>query len=142
MLTTTTATINIVINQFRSLGSVFPIDATMSMPPPPIPGISLNEENITITLTGQVQLTFSLSNPQYVLLGVAFSAYDPIHHQTDIGTGEFPLVTITRSLSTGSTLTVLDNGTNPIRYDYMILVQNASNGSIGIIDPGIRNQPN
>ena len=135
----TTATITITINKFRALGSVFPISATMAMPA--TPGATFDGESITITAPGPAQLTFSLPSNQYVLLGVSFVANTPYNGGTDLGRGEFPLVTITRSNTAGSNLTVDDQNYNELPYDYVLLVQSVSDGSIGLIDPFIRYQP-
>ena len=133
------ATITLKIDQYRPLGSVFPICATMTMPK--TPGITLSGENIIITDSGPAQLTFRILNSKHVLLGIAFAGTGRRSGKTDLGQGEFPTVTITRSLKTGSTLTVLNQDKNDKHYDYLILVQSAADGSIGIIDPGIQYEP-
>jgi hypothetical protein len=74
------------------------------------------------------------------LLGVSFVA-NTSSSLTDLGRGEFPLVTITRSNTAGSTLTVEDQNQTEAPYDYVLLVQTVAGGSIGIIDPFIRYKP-
>lgn len=133
----TTATITITINRFRALGSVFPISALMSMPA--TPGVIFDGESITITAPGPAQITFSLPSNQYVLLGVSFVANQD--GPPELGRGEFPLITITRSNTAGSTLTVDDQNLNQAPYDYVLLVQTITDGSIGIIDPFIQYKP-
>lgn len=130
------AIITIKINHYRPLGSVFPISASMSMPP--TKGIIFDGESIIITEPGPAQLTFKIPSKKFILLGVSFVANQ---RKPDPGVGEFPLVTITRSAKAGSNLTVLDQNKSTIPFDYLLLVQSAADGSIGVIDPTIRYEP-
>ena len=133
------ATITIKINQYRPLGSVFPISAAMTMPK--TPGISFDGESIIINEKVPAELTFKIPNNKFVLLGVAFAANMRRRSGTNLGQGEFPTVTINRSSQKGSSLTVLDENKSTLPFDYVLMVQSTADGSIGVIDPFIRYQP-
>lgn len=134
----TTATLNIAITQFRPLGSVFPISYVLTQAQP-VPGVRVTNGNIVISSTGPVNLIFQISGRAHVFTGVAFDTTEP---ETDVGALEFPVVTINRSPA--NTLSVIDaNLPQNINkaYSYVLLVQSADSGEIGIIDPMIITEP-
>jgi len=133
------ATITIDIQQFRSLGGVFPITCGFSLTQGDPNIFVLDGKNIYIRVPlGQaVQLTFALPDPGYVLLGIA---YESSTGSSSTGRTQFPTITLNRS-PRGCTMVVTDSGASQASYDYVILVQNALTGEIGIIDPVIENQP-
>jgi hypothetical protein len=134
-----TATITITINEYRPLGSVFPICAKMTMPK--THGINFDGESIIVNEQAPTELTFKIPSNKYVLLGISFAANQRKKGRTNLGQGEFPKISITRSFKTGSSLTVLDENETTIPFNYVLLVQSASDGSIGVIDPTIRYEP-
>ncbi len=134
-----TATLSIQVNSFRPLGSVFSINATLSLAQGD-PG-TFTFDGVTLTIrvpAGQpVQIVYQLPDPRYVLLGVAFN---PI--TGSVGRTEFPTITLNRDPN-GSQMFVTDNdlarfdGTN---FDYVILAQETLTGNIGLIDPEIETE--
>lgn len=139
----TTALISIAITQFRPLGGVFPISCLMTQPQT-TPGVTVVDGNVVITTTGPVNLIFQLGDPAYVFTGAAFDTKVP---DTDVGTLEFPLVTINRSPANSlpaNCLSIIDaNLPQNINraYSYVLLVQSTVTGEIGIIDPMIITEP-
>ncbi len=146
------ATIQIRINSFAPITSG-QIGATLSPPNnTSAPGtggrnvFSGSGQNILVdvppTYVGAVQLVFQLPDPNYVLLGISV---DPTAAPdgTSVGRQEFRTITINRDPS-GSQLTVTDACNREfgnIDFQYVILVQQVSSGAIGIIDPGIDDEP-
>lgn len=134
------ATVSITINQFRALGSIFPISAGYSLVQAS-PGVALTPSNTLVVASNQAAtLVFQLSSPGYVFVGATFDSDAP---GTDVGTTEFPTVTINRS-SAGNSLTINDANVSQdsgVAYSYILLVQNTVTGAIGIIDPLIINDP-
>ncbi len=151
-----TATVQIAINQFNvNPGAYATIDATLSPPvntspnpPPPGPPVfSGDGQQITVCVPqgylGAVQFTFQLPDPNYVLVGIAV---DPTRAPDgpSVGRQQFRTITVNRDPS-GGQLTVTDSCNaefNFIEFNYVILVQQVASGAIGIIDPGIDNDPN
>ena len=142
------ATLNLTINQFRALGGIFPVSATMTLGPGTPDNFTLHGKNVKIELPqGQpssVTLTFALPDPNYVLLGIAFAANTK--GSSSLGRTEFPSVAITRNAPggpTGSTMVVTDScdpSQNAVRFNYVIMVQSVSTAEIGIIDPDIETE--
>jgi hypothetical protein len=140
----TTATINVTVNQFRPLGGVFPISAVLELDEP-APGITVSDDgSIVVKSDEPMTIVFHLTSPDYVFTGAAFSTKSK---RTDVGALEFPVVTINRSPNgtpSGNCLSIVDaNEPQNLgkRYNYVLLVQNAATAEIGMIDPGMVNEP-
>ena len=149
-----TATVQVTINQFNPIGSPSGnIAATLSAPnntsAPGTGGKKVfsggSAEQLTVTLSnnylGAVQLTYQLPDPTYVLLGISVNP-TTVGSGSSVGRQQFRTITISRD-PTGSQLTVTDSclpGFNMIDFNYVILVQQVSNGQIGLIDPDIDNK--
>ena len=138
-----TATINVTITQFRSLGGVFPISNVMSLAAPN-PNVTVRNGNIVIKGTEPASLIFQLTSPDFLFVGAAFNANE---QKPDVGALEFPMVTINRSPTNNlppNCLSVVDaNKPQNLgrEYSYVLLVQNVATAEIGIIDPGMVNEP-
>lgn len=133
------ATLAVTIKQFRPLGGVFPISYSMGIIEAS-PGITVNDANIIIPGEQPTVITFKLTTPGFVFVGASF---DADVDGTDVGSDEFPSITIDRSAA-GSSLTINDANLAQdvgVAYSYILLVQNASSGEIGIIDPMIIAEP-
>ena len=131
-----TATLQIAISAFRPTGSVFPISATLSLVAGDPGNFSFNGQTLVITLPSSqnVQLIYQLPDPRYVLLGLAFN---PV--QGGVGRVEFPTITLNRNPSC-SQMFVTDAALpqlSGVDYSYVILVQEAATGAMGVIDPYI-----
>jgi hypothetical protein len=133
---------SIKINQFRPLGGIMPINATITLKPPLDPVFSIHGNNITIKIpkgdTSPVEMVFKLHSTQYLLIGIAFT--DP---RGGVGQDEFPVVKLEPDVVGAKTfrkMSLLDaDGPQDqgVFYDYVILVQSVATGEIGIIDPGV-----
>ena len=138
-----TALINVTVTQFRPLGGVFPISTVMALAAPP-PGVTIRDGTIVVKGTDPVTLIFKLAGSAYVFVGAAFDANTT---GADVGTLEFPTVTINRSPAANqpaNSLSVVDaNLAQNLNkgYSYVLLVQNAATAEIGLIDPMIINEP-
>jgi hypothetical protein len=138
-----TALININVTQFRPLGGVFPVSAVFTMPNP-VPGISVTDGNIIVQNQGPANLIFQIADPAYVFIGAAFDTRAP---DTDVGSCEFPIISINRSPATNlppNCLSVLDANLQRNAnksYSYVLLIQSTATGEIGLIDPSIINEP-
>lgn len=145
------AQFTISITKFRPLGGVFPISARFMPTPGTTPDFPVVTNGANITLQppegSPVQLIFELSEPQYVLLGAAFGTNTAV---PSVGQATFPDIDIRHlcnpaGVPTGSRMTITDNahfkGELPQVFNYVILVQDALSGEIGIIDPRIVNRP-
>ena len=134
------ATVSVNITQFRPLGSVFPVSATFGIAAGS-PGVTLTPGNSIVVAGSQpATLVFQLATPGFVFVGATF---DSPAAGTDVGSTEFPSVTIDRTRQ-GNTLTVTDANTTQDAgkgYSYVLLVQNTVTGEIGIIDPMIISDP-
>jgi hypothetical protein len=138
-----TATINVTITQFRPLGGVFPISNVMTLAEPN-PYVTIRDGNIVVKSREPATIIFQLTSNAFLFAGVSFDTKTP---DTDVGTLEFPTVTINRSPTNKlppNCLAVVDAnvpedaGKN---YSYVLLVQNAVTAEIGLIDPGMVNEP-
>jgi hypothetical protein len=139
-----TGVFHIKINQFRPLGGVMPINATISMPLGHDPVFKVRGNNIFITLpegdTSDVELVFRLFSNDYLLIGITFT--DP---EGGVGKDEFPMVVLEPDIEDPNDdayrkMTVRDAHEardKNIFYSYVILVQDTKTGEVGIIDPGI-----
>jgi hypothetical protein len=134
-----TVTLAVTINAFRPIGSVYPIDATLAMTAGD-PGIfSFDGETLIVTLPSSqpVQIIYQLSDPRYVLLGIAFSP-----PKGGVGRVEFPTVTLNRN-PVWSQMFVVDaaySQLSGVDYPYVVLVQEVASGAIGLIDPDIETE--
>lgn len=145
-MTQNTATLNLTINQFRPLGGVFPISASLALSN--VQGsatIVTHGKNVKITFPPgppqPVVLTFALNDPDHVLLGIVFAANQA--GKISAGRSQFPTIDITRNSNGQSTMVVTDNCLQQdvgVRFNYLVLVQSLSKGEIGIIDPDIDDQ--
>lgn len=144
-----TDTLAITITKFRPLGGVFPISATMSLPPGVTQDFPIQVDGTNITMGvhegTRVQLVFHLLDPDHILLGVAFATDSSV---APAGQTTFPDIEVTRTISTqgipiGSRMILTDSpqATTAQSFDYVILVQSVRTGEIGIIDPRIINDP-
>lgn len=150
-----TATTQITIQQFVPMNGIVGespcIAATISPPlntsPQPsgqkVPVFTGDGESITVTVpkdyTGSVQLTYQLFDSRYVLLGLAFETPGE-----DAGLTEFSTLAINRD-TTSSQIVVTDDcipEMTGVHYGYVILVQEAATGAIGLIDPEIDTETN
>lgn len=130
-------TLAVSVNQFRALGGVFPISATYKVVSAS-PNVKVIGGTIIVKGTQPATLVFQLTDTNYVFVGASFdaSAAGP-----DVGTTEFPSVTIDRTPA-GNKLTIIDaNDPQNIgkAYSYVLLVQSALTAEIGLIDPNIIN---
>ncbi|HWA85950.1 MAG TPA: hypothetical protein VG710_07000 [Opitutus sp.] len=155
---TPTGVLTVTVIQFRSLGAITSLEATLSswtgfhtpgnvpMPQPP-PTLTMTEDNVTITSQYPVRLIYNLPDSRYLLVGIAWKA-----DQTEsVGEKTFPDVLVRRNCNTpdpykpdvpgGSCMTISDNAQEPGNYDYVLLIQEVSTGEIGFYDPGIDNHP-
>lgn len=139
------ATVNLAVMVFNPIGSPFPIQAQIDppVPIPPTPNNIFSGDGDTIVVTlpngvsGSVQLNYTLSDPKYVLLGIAFAPA-----LGGVGRTEFPSIQIARTIK-GSSMSVTDTcqtDFNEINFNYIILVQEVATGSIGVIDPEIESR--
>lgn len=138
-----TAVINVTITQFRPLGGVFPISNVMSLA---VPNhyVVVRDGTVVVRSREPATIIFQLSSTDYLFTGVAFNAAG---QKPDVGAVEFPTVTINRSPTNNlppNCLSVMD-ANKPQNYgreySYVLLVQNAATAEIGIIDPGMINEP-
>jgi hypothetical protein len=148
------ALVEIGIEKFVPMTGVYgespSIVATISPPkdisPPPQPStpvFSGNGEFIKVTVpkdyTGAVQIVYQLQDPRYVLLGAAFKS-----PTGGVGETEFREILLERDPAS-SQMTVTDAclpSWDKVNFSYVILVQEASTGNIGLIDPGIETDTN
>jgi len=87
---------------------------------------------------GTIDLTYQLPDPRYLLIGIAFN---PKKSHGDSGCREFPAISINRD-PYGSQLTFIDACLpefDKVVFNYVILVQEATTGLIGLIDPSEEN---
>lgn len=107
-----------------------------------VPGVTLDGETIIVCVPADqtVRLVFQLTDPAYVLLGLAFNPGQP---GASLGREEFPQITIQRTAPL-SQMTVTDKSMTMfynVNFDYVLLLQEVGTGAIGVIDPDIRNEP-
>ncbi len=106
-------------------------------------------EEITINTpkgyTGAVQLTFQLFSPDYLLAGIAVTSATPARQGAVSSAGRQQLRTVSINRDpTGSQMIVTDSCVADATYNYVILVQAVTGpnaGQIGLIDPGIDDEP-
>lgn len=111
----------------------------ISPPPHPNPPVfSGDGESITITVPkgyrGSVQLIYQLPDPKFVLLGAALKSPDG-----GVGRVEFRGVAVNRD-PYSSQMLVTDSCASQcfgVKFAYVILVQEAATGNIGLIDPDV-----
>ncbi|HVU22658.1 MAG TPA: hypothetical protein VHE13_00940 [Opitutus sp.] len=154
-----TGVLTITVTQFRSLGAITALQATLSdwtgfhmpanlpMPQPP-PTLDLKSDNVVICSDYPVRLIYNLPDPRYLLVGIAWKA----DVSPSVGERTFPDVVVLRNCNVptpyephvtgGSCLTVTDNAQEPGNYQYVVLIQEVSTGEIGFYDPGMDNNPN
>lgn len=115
-----------------------PVNTSPQPPNQKTPVFTGDGQSITITVPkgyqGATQLTYQLFDPQYVLLGIAFSG--PLG---GAAREEFNQLDIYRD-TTSSQIIVTDTcdpQCTGVEYQYLILIQEATTGAIGMIDPDI-----
>jgi hypothetical protein len=132
-------TLAVSVTQFRPLGGVFPVSATYKVVSAS-PDVKVIGGSVIVKGTQPATLVFQLADKNYVFVGATFNASAAA---PDVGTTEFPSVTIDRT-PTGNKLTVID-ANDPQNlgkaYSYVLLVQNTQTAEIGLIDPMIINEP-
>lgn len=160
-----TAVIDVTIDQFRPMGGIFPCFATFAFAPgqTPVPNdpdsiyftlegqpdsqatLTLDVNNFAVDTPSTVAIVFRLADWNYVFLGIAWASSD-----NSVGRLTFPQTSIQNlppadPLPPSSLMTVVDDPTADANssgyYRYLILVQNAATGEIGMIDPSIKNKP-
>jgi len=150
--------LTVTVTQFRSLGAITPLQATVSdwtgfkMPagipmPQPAPTLTLTEGSIVVCSQYPVRLIFNMPDSNYVLTGIAWEEVVP----NAVGEKAFPDIYVQRGSNIpvpygpevvgGSSLTVTDNAQEPGNYNYVLLIQDAITGEIGVLDPGMDNHP-
>lgn len=156
---TPTGVLTVTVTQFRSLGAITELQATLSgwtgfhtpgnvpMPQPP-PTLTMTGDNVTISSEYPVRLIYNLPDSRYLLVGIAWKA----DVTNSVGEVTFPDVLVRRNCNVpdpykpdvpgGSCLTVTDNAQDPGNYNYVLLIQEVSTGEIGFYDPGMDNRPN
>lgn len=152
-----TGAIAVTIDQFYPLGSLngniqFTMTPTINVPPPEpgMPWLKMSFQTpniITVTpmnFSGNVQLTYTLVDPDHLLIGVGFNAIDTA--LTGAGVSTFPTISFDRAMVGSSWQTdmiVLDTLAAGVAttYSYFIIVQEVSSQTLGIIDPVIVNEP-
>ena len=95
-----------------------------------------------------IRITFHLPNPRYTLLGIVAAVDKATTNRADtnVGRREFPEVTISRD-DHGSQLTVTDrftklaDATTAQKWLFGLVIQDSVDGSFGIHDPAIVNDP-
>jgi hypothetical protein len=90
--------------------------------------------------TGVVQVTYQMPGTDYTLLGIAVKPASP---GASLGRQEFRMIAVNRD-SNGSQMVVTDSCLSQfygVNFEYLILVQRASDGAIGQIDPDDENEP-
>ncbi len=140
-----TATLNLTITAFAPINQgTVSYGMTLSTETPEIFELIAPPPSYQLIVTkpvndpNPVDLTFSLNDSAYVLIGIYFTAIGSPH---PVGRLEFPTITIDREIP-DSTMVVSDAAVPiPEAYTYAILVQQAATGHIGIIDPIIVNRP-
>lgn len=154
-----TGALTITVTKFRSLGAITPLEATLSgwtgfkMPggaplPEPAPTLTLEGNNLTVSSEYPVQLVFNLTDPRYLLIGVAWDANEGTN---DVGKRTFPKVVTRRNVTIpipyqppvvgGSSIAMVDNAQDQGSYEYALIIQEVESGEIGVLDPGMDNKP-
>lgn len=161
-----TAVVDVTIQQFRPMGGIFPCFADFALAPgqPPVPGdtdsiyftvagqpdldatLTLDVNSFAIDAPSKVAIVFRMEDWNYIFLGVAWASSD-----NSVGRLTFPNMAIQNlpppqdGAAPYSLMTVVDDPTADTNsdhyYRYIILVQNAVTGEIGMIDPSIKNKP-
>lgn len=135
-----TAVLGVTINAFYPTGAIYPISYQLALLSGDPGTFTLQNGKLTVRVPvgTEVKIKYQLSDPDYVLVGVAFNPNGP-----GAGRQEFPTVTLQRNL-TGSTMVVTDKSLpafQGVDYTYVILVQQVATGFIGLIDPDLENDP-
>lgn len=158
VIDTPTGVLKVTVTQFRSLGAITQLEATLSnwsgfktppgvpMPQPP-PTLTLTDDNVVICSEYPVRLIFNLPDPRYLIVGIAWKA----DLTPSVGEKTFPQVLVRRGCNVpspfkpdvpgGSCLVMADNAEDPGNYNYVLLIQEVSTGEIGMYDPGMDNKP-
>lgn len=151
--------LTVTVTRFRSLGAITPLEATLGgwtgfqMPggaplPEPAPTLTLTGNNVVIKSEYPVRLIFNLPDPRYILVGVAWDVVEP---SNSVGQTTFPEVLSRRNVTVpvpyqpavpgGSCLTIVDNAQDQGTYEYALIIQEVDSGEIGLLDPGMDNDP-
>jgi hypothetical protein len=152
---TKTAVLTVNVTKFRPVGVVL-TSATLSLQA----GCDKNYfktdgTNIWITIPKKapkdldIEIIFEVNASDYLLVGVAFNKtnFDPNAE----GAAEFPEIVITRSYNPITPMVGISRmkikdahvaSRMGVNYDYYLMIQQVSDGSIGVIDPPISTDPN
>lgn len=122
---------------------LWPLTDTSPNAPTGVFQYSLKEDPMLVAklpkgYVGTIGLTYQLPDPRYLLIGIAFN---PKKSHGDSGCREFPTININRD-PYGSQLTLIDACLpefDQVVFNYVILVQEAATGLIGLIDPSEEN---
>ncbi len=149
-----TAILNVSVSKFRPVGVVLTSATLVLEPGCDKKYFRTDGTNIWVTIPKKapknldIEIVFRVDAMLYNLVGVAFNktTFDP-NSEGDV---EFPEITIKRNsqptipINQVSELTVKDadvSSRSGVNYDYYLMVQQVSDGAIGVIDPPISTGP-
>jgi hypothetical protein len=113
----------------------------------PHPKVSVDpkDSEMLIVKPRGARLRFMIAPPQFFPLGIAFQLLGGVAEPTDLERLGFLNFKQMELRPDGNTLSITDafkDNEADDRYKFSIIIQNSRDGTIGIIDPGIRHRPN